>query len=181
MRFFGRISFNRKTKSYRKAINIARLLLLNYHPDLSHGKNHVLALMFDMNDVWERWFTQRLSLASKGHDGNISIRAQARKTFWTGNTGEIVRQKPDIILEIGGKPKFIIDTKWKIISNRPSEDDVRQMFAYNKLFETKQAYLVYPGEAKVVQGEFYDAVNNGTCGLRIIPFYGGWQTQSFFY
>ncbi len=93
-----------------------------------------------------------------------------KKLSGQGSTGEQVRQKPDIIIEIDQKSVFILDTKWKIVSDRPSEDDLRQMFAYNRLFGTKQAYLVYPGENKEIRGEFYDILENGTCELRFIPF-----------
>lgn len=167
--FFRKIIYNRKTEAYRKAINIARLLLLNYHPDLSNGRNNVLALMFDMNDVWEAWFTRRLEVKARRFS-NVTIRAQAKKTFWIGDNGTMVRQKPDIIIEINDEPKFILDTKWKIISNRPSEDDVRQMFAYNRLFNVQKAFLVYPGEFYHITGAFYDNEENGTCGLKFIPF-----------
>jgi len=168
--FFHRIKWDRKTEAYKKVIEIARLLLLNYHPDLSHGKNHVLALMFDMNGIWEKWFTRRLVVAAKRFSGNITIKPQARKIFWTGNNGERVRQKPDIIVEVGTKAKFILDTKWKLVQGKPSEDDIRQMFAYNKLFGARQAFLVYPGKNPSVYGEFYDYDQNGTCGLKFVSF-----------
>jgi 5-methylcytosine-specific restriction enzyme subunit McrC len=168
--FFERVVWNRKTEAYRKAITIARLLLLNYHPDLSHGKNHVLALMFDMNDIWEKWVTRGLVVASKRLEGNISIKPQTRKVFWTGSNGERVRQIPDMIVEIDGKPWFILDTKWKLVQNRPGEDDIRQMFAYNKLFAAEQAYLIYPGSNKSVHGDFYESHMNGRCGLRFLGF-----------
>ena len=168
--FFNKIKYNRKTESYKKAINIAKLLLLNYHPDLSYGRNNILALMFDMNEIWEEWFTRRLFIASKKYNGNVNIRAQAKKTFWIGSTGERVRQKPDIIIDVNQEPRFILDTKWKIINSKPSEDDIRQMFAYNKLFNVNQAYLVYPGDYLSVQGSYYDSNENGTCGLKFIPF-----------
>lgn len=168
--FFSKINYNRKTEAYRKAINIARLLLLNYHPDLSNGRNNVLALMFDMNDVWETWVTRRLALLSKKHDDSVFIRAQSKKIFWTGKTGERIKQKPDIIVEVNEKPIFIIDTKWKIIDRRPSEEDIRQMFAYNRLFGSSLAFLAYPGELRHIQGEFYDPEENGECGLSFIPF-----------
>jgi len=103
-------------------------------------------------------------------DIRVNIRSQAKKTFWTGSTGDMVRQKPDIVIEVDRVPKFILDTKWKVINNKPSEDDLRQMFAYNKLFGTLQSYLIYPGEYRAVQGEFYDIEKNGTCALRFIPF-----------
>ncbi len=167
--FFDRIRFNRKTEAYRKAVEIARLLLLNYHPDLSKGHNHVLALMFDMNELWEIWFTRRIAAVAKSNS-NITIRSQVRKLFWEGSGGVRVNQKPDIIIEACGKPEVILDTKWKILNNRPSEEDLRQMFVYNQLFRVKRSYLIYPGVSNTVEGNYFDSLDNGTCGLRMIPF-----------
>ena len=44
--FFERITYNRKNEDYKNGLLIARLLLLNYRPDLSNGKSNVLALNF---------------------------------------------------------------------------------------------------------------------------------------
>src|SRR5690606_23967716 len=52
---FERIVFTRKSRNYEPAISIARLLLLRYHPGLSAGRNDVLALMIDMNLLWEQF------------------------------------------------------------------------------------------------------------------------------
>lgn len=166
---FRKLKYDRKTEAYRNAISIARLLLLNYHPDLAYGRNNVLALMFDMNDVWETWFTRRLMIAARPYNG-LTIRAQSRKAFWTVTTGDVVHQKPDIIIEIDKKATFIVDTKWKMVCNRPSEEDLRQMFAYNKLFCVNKAWLIYPGDAKSLEGHFFDSEKNGQCGLSFVSF-----------
>ncbi len=42
---FNRIIFDRKSSKYKNSIEIARLLLLNYHPDIQVGTNDVLALV----------------------------------------------------------------------------------------------------------------------------------------
>lgn len=168
---FNKLRFNRKTEAYRKAIDIAKLLLLNYHPDLSHGTNNVLAIMFNMNDLWEAWVTKRLSLICRRNNPDLDFRAQFKKTFWTSSTGERIKQKPDIVIEEDSSAQIIIlDTKWKIAARKPSEDDIRQMFAYNKLFGAKQSYLLYPGESESIDGEFYTPEDNGYCGLSFIPF-----------
>lgn len=168
--FYGRIKWGRKTEAYKKAIEISRLLLLNYHPDLSHGRNHVLSLMFDMNDVWEKWFARRFRIVAGklGFSADISI--QEKKAFWKPSLGKKVFQKPDIILELEGGNKIILDTKWKLIHDRPSEEDLRQMFTYNKLFDSDIAFLIYPGNKPSITGEFFNNEHHGTCGLKFISF-----------
>jgi 5-methylcytosine-specific restriction endonuclease McrBC regulatory subunit McrC len=69
--------------------------------------------MFDMNDVWESWFTQRIKIAVRKLDIDVQVRAQAKKIFWYGDTGERVRLKPDIIIETDDKPQFILTPSGK--------------------------------------------------------------------
>src|SRR5690606_32642172 len=52
---FDTISYDRKSQVYRSIMDIAELILLNYHPDISKGRRHILALMFDMNALWEQF------------------------------------------------------------------------------------------------------------------------------
>ena len=52
---FDKLIFNRKTEHYKKGIEIAKMLLLQYYPDIIKGRNNVLALMFDMNLLWEKF------------------------------------------------------------------------------------------------------------------------------
>lgn len=168
--FFERIKWNRKNEHYKTAIEIARLLLLNYHPDLSHGRNNVLALMFDMNDLWEKWFVKRLRVVASDLGLPVSIKEQIKKDFWKSYKGVSIKQKPDIVIEIPEGKRIIVDTKWKIIHFRPSEDDLRQMFTYNLLFKSDRSYLVYPGEWKMISGEYFENTQNGNCGLAFVPF-----------
>ena len=76
---FEKLIFNRKTQSYKKAIDIAKLLLLKYHPDVSYGRSNVLALMFDMNLLWEKFVYVTLQ---KYKTGNSKLTPQTTKLFW---------------------------------------------------------------------------------------------------
>lgn len=47
----------------------------------------------------------------------------------------------------------VIDTKWKGVDGQPSDEDLRQIFAYNQLFKTGKEVFLYPGAG-------YDADTN---------------------
>jgi 5-methylcytosine-specific restriction enzyme subunit McrC len=164
---FDKIKLNRKTQSYSKALEISRLLLLNYHPDVSKGRNNVLALMFDMNLLWEEFF-----YVSLRKNPEIQVRKQCYKYFWAPDVGYRRTIRPDIKIEYAGKT-FILDTKWKMINNKPSVEDVRQMYAYHHYFRANKVSLVYPGEDNETKGHFVDIdyQNQNTlveCSLKFI-------------
>ncbi len=152
---FNKVTLNRKTLGYEKAIQIARLLLLNYHPDVSKGSNHILALMFDMNLLWEQFVYASLRRHKKLE---TSITAQNTKNFWKPTAGYNSKMKPDIVLNKGKENCVVLDTKWKNIKNyNPSPEDLRQMFAYMKYYKAKKVALVYPGvNSGLSYGHYYD-------------------------
>ncbi|MFC5194808.1 McrC family protein [Bizionia hallyeonensis] len=135
------IQLNRKSKGYNSALELARLIILNYSPDISSGKEKMLSLLFDMNDLWETYILKQLQNACYGTD--ITVTGQESKSFWGNNF-----LRPDIVLRKGGET-YIIDTKWK----RPqkssaSVSDLRQMYTYCRFWDAKKAMLLYPGEDK---------------------------------
>jgi 5-methylcytosine-specific restriction enzyme subunit McrC len=154
---FDKLVFNRKTLSYKKAINIAKLLLLQYHPDISKGKNHVLALMFDMNKLWEQFVYVSLR---KNKEPNTTITAQTAKFFWKPESGNRTKMKPDIWINQGNE-NYILDTKWKNLNGyNPSPDDLRQMYVYHEYYNAKRVALVYPGvEKDSVKGTYLSPKN----------------------
>jgi 5-methylcytosine-specific restriction enzyme subunit McrC len=157
---FNRLVFDRKTESYKKAIEIARLLLLQYHPDLSKGRNHVLALMFDMNKLWEKFVFTSLR---KKMENKYRVIAQNSKDFWQPKTGYKTRIRPDIVIsdEVSGK-RVVLDTKWKNLHNcSPSVEDLRQMYVYHEFFEAEKVALIYPGDENQKNGGNYFDVLSG--------------------
>ena len=152
---FEKIAFDRKTAHYKNALEIARLLLLNYHPDLNSGSNNVLALMFDMNMLWEQFVYVSLK---KNKRGASTIVAQNSKNFWKPLIGYNSKMKPDIVLNKGTKDCVVLDTKWKNLNGfNPSPEDLRQMFVYMKYYGAKKVALIYPGKQHSIQsGLYYD-------------------------
>ena len=106
---FTKIPDSRKTAPYKTALAIARLIILNYAPNITKGSEQMLALLFDMNSLWEEYILVKLKQCEVE---NIKVFGQRKKLFWNG-----IYIKPDIIIETE-KETIVIDTKWKIPKNR---------------------------------------------------------------
>lgn len=133
---FNSLPKNRKVVPYKTALEIARLIILNYAPNISSGKENMLALLFDMNSLWEEYILTRIKQVAKDE---IEVFGQKSKVFWNGIT-----IRPDIVIQ-NGSNTYIIDTKWKNINgSKPSTDDLRQMYVYNDYWKSTKAVLVYP-------------------------------------
>ncbi len=178
---FDNIILNRKTQTYERSLEISRLLLLQYHPDISKGKNNLLALMFDMNLLWEQFVFYSLK---REMQGNVMVKKQQSRYFWKPDDRKRRSIKPDICISAGNNT-YVLDTKWKIIRNKPAIEDIRQMYAYNHYFRAQKVALVFPGSYDDSPGDFIDVDNQNKlsgykCGLMFIkPNYNirDWQKE----
>lgn len=169
---FDRLKYDRKTNVYRKAIELARIILMNFHPDFKGGKNNILAIMVDMNELWENYIYFVLRKAS--HDFGVFVYSQQWENFWKPDNGYYRTIRPDIVIEDKANDKSVVlDTKWKYQS-KPSVEDVRQMYAYGHYFEAYETYLVYPDQldsnkVSLTGGVFAKpdvvSITNQACGL----------------
>lgn len=136
---FDKLKLNRKSIPYTNALEIARLIILNYAPNISSGSERMLALLFDMNNLWEEYILVQLKKACQ--NTSYKVTGQESKGFWANMT-----LRPDIVISQNDKTEIIIDTKWKQIDgNKPSINDLRQMYVYNDHWASKMAILLYPG------------------------------------
>ncbi|MCF2218710.1 McrC family protein [Chryseobacterium sp. PS-8] len=135
---FSKVPKSRKTVPYETALSIARLIILNYAPNISSGSEKMLALLFNMNSLWEEYVLVKLKQAAQGT--GIEVYGQDSKAFWNGIT-----IRPDVVLKKNDEVVLIIDTKWKNIDqSQPSTHDLRQMYVYNEYWTSKKALLLYP-------------------------------------
>lgn len=134
---FNKICLNRKSLSYQKAIDIAKMIILNYSPNLNSGNDNMLTILFDMNKLWEEYIYRILQ---KHKPEGYKVNFQNKTSFWEHKT-----IRPDLVITSDKEEIFVIDTKWKIVaSGNPSDDDLKQMFTYNLHWEAEKSMLLYP-------------------------------------
>ncbi|RBA29083.1 McrC family protein [Flavobacterium tibetense] len=134
---FNKLNTDRKTRPYLKSIDIAKMLILNYSPNLNSGNDNMLTLLFDMNKLWEEYIYRILQ---KHKPEGYQISFQNKEDFWETKT-----IRPDIVITSNTGEIFVIDTKWKIVeANKPADDDLKQMFTYNLHWKAEKSMLLYP-------------------------------------
>lgn len=160
---FDQIRLTRKTKEYAKALSIAKMLILNYSPDISRGEDDMLALLFDMNKLWEKYIYKKLK---EKESDVMSVSYHNQDKFWEDKhvCPDIVIRRKVLRLDKEGMEQeitepFIIDTKWKLVDKeKPSDDDLKQMYVYNMYWDSPRSMLLYPkvnGNSDSDFGSFY--------------------------
>ena len=164
---FDKLITDRKTTPYLKAIDIAKMLILNYSPNLNSGNDNMLTLLFDMNKLWEEYIYRILQ---KHKPEGYKVSFQNSDKFWEHKT-----IRPDIVIT-SKTETFIIDTKWKIVeANKPSDDDLKQMFTYNLHWEAEKSMLLYPkvNQEDSKYGEYYYNELKKKCKLGFVSVLDG--------
>lgn len=184
---FLRLPQGRRTAKYETALAISKLLLLNYHPDIKQGNEDVLALMFDMNDLWEKFVLVTLKRKLNIPGVQFSVTDQVKKQFWKPQVGYSSTIRPDIYIRYhsGGQDRFaVLDTKWKNLNGlNPSADDLRQLYVYHAYYHAERVALVYPGKNNVSEGKYYDphsGISDKSCAVISIQALANikeWQTM----
>ncbi len=157
---------SRSTDHYLDAVSIARLIIEGLAPSLSAGAETVIAILFNMNELFET-FTYVLFKRTEHEIPGLKVQGQRSKLFW-----EKRFIRPDIIFEHEGR-RIMIDTKWKTpLNNTPADSDLKQMFAYNRVFDSKESYLLYPAttESPVPRTGSYSE-GSGTCSMEYIELF----------
>jgi 5-methylcytosine-specific restriction enzyme subunit McrC len=183
-RTFSRLSYTRNTERYRRALQLARLIILNYSPDIRGGGKDVLAILFDMNSLFERFVYAQLKRAeAKQAEHRIAFKAQVSRPFWSAdNMQKSIR--PDIIAKIRNGPdqeKVVIDTKWKIPGDgKPGDADLQQIHTYNVQFGARRGFLLYPRvsantdvRGRFVQGDALPPSFDHNCSMVFLELFEG--------
>lgn len=144
---FAKVVINRNTKDYENLIKWSRVFLMNESFTTFSGATTSRALLFPMESVYESYVAMQLRKVFAPHGWNVSCQDHGYYLFEEPRKQFALR--PDIVIEKAGR-KVILDTKWKnLIDNERknygvSQDDMYQMYAYSKKYDTSEIWLLYP-------------------------------------
>ncbi|ANP46078.1 McrC family protein [Candidatus Viadribacter manganicus] len=143
-----RLKFDRSTEAWRPIFEEARRFLRCYFPDVRAGRLPSIALMFDMNRVFEGFlgWTMRTSLRHQG----VKVVTQGPKRFFlSDHQAGVLLMRPDVVvLGQDHEPRLICDAKWKRLGQHgkrmPSPADLYQIASYGLRYQCAKVALVYP-------------------------------------
>lgn len=136
-----KIILNRNQTIFKEPLELAQMFLQNSTISLHNHTFTNLAILFDMNKLFEEFVATALEKVFPGQ-----VIAQNKHTIIKNiggfpNTEYTIR--PDILF----RDDTIIDTKYKILDlpeNKPSETDIYQMLAYARFYKRPNVILCYP-------------------------------------
>jgi 5-methylcytosine-specific restriction enzyme subunit McrC len=148
LRRLASLSFDRRNERWRPLFRVIAQFARALPSDVAAGRTSFgPAWLFDMNQLFQTYIARRLRSIA----GPIRIRERATRTMAVEVlTGENRFQLiPDIVVGRREDPIMVIDAKWKRLDRAQlaeniDDNDIRQVFAYAKLFRTQRAALVFP-------------------------------------
>lgn len=144
-----RITLDRLNRSYEPILDLCRLLLANLTLDLRAGRISQLAIVFDMDKLFEEFvaeFLRRNADEIMVGEGSKLKSVAPKKSI--GRLFGKLGMEPDLTLTNVDGEKVLVDTKNKVLPDggTPAREDLYQMYAYGTAGEDVYAgiILLYP-------------------------------------
>lgn len=155
---------NRMQRRYASVVELARLFIDGQYLDARAGQQQVYSLLFDMNQLFERFVAVKLRPTARKM-GLRLMEQGPRKYLGEDDSGKgRLLMRPDIsLLNALNRPVAILDTKWKLLeSSNPlaslSSADLYQLSTYASAYRCDQVMLLYP-EQSGFRGEYQMSLN----------------------
>jgi 5-methylcytosine-specific restriction enzyme subunit McrC len=147
---FQRCSKDRGMHYYQDSLHWCRLILKDESPVPTVGEKTFRSFLFPMPRLFEQYVEIKLR---QQLNADYSLEGQAReKHLCTQSKKPMFLLKPDLLIKKDNDSTFVLDAKWKRISNNSSKNygisqsDFYQMFAYGHKYLNGhgQMVLIYP-------------------------------------
>ena len=134
-----RVVFTRLNEHYKPALRLAQLVLENLTLQDVVGATQASSFMLDMNELFERFVTERLRRTLRGR---LEVKGQHRDKLDEAGTVAI---KPDLVFRAAGSPRFVADIKYKLTDDAAGgrNADYYQLLAYTTALGLPEGVLIY--------------------------------------
>ena len=162
---FEKIVPDRKTVDYHTALLWSKVFLMGKSFTSFAGSEVAFALLFPMETLFESYIA---TLLNKALIGSGYVLSAQDKTYHLFDEPKKFLMKPDIVIKNKELKKiFVMDTKWKVLSESVanygiSQADMYQMYAYQKKYQSESVTLIYPLTEKVTKSDIEFLSNDGT-------------------
>lgn len=138
---------DRNMKDYSTALMWCRVFLQGKTFSAFTGSEIAFALLFPMKALFESFIAQKIRKYMSPNEFIVSVQDRSYHLF---DTPRQFLMKPDIVVKRRQDGAvFILDTKWKLLSQTKAnygitQADMYQMYAYQKKYHAQSVTLLYP-------------------------------------
>ncbi|MXZ48626.1 MAG: restriction endonuclease [Candidatus Dadabacteria bacterium] len=152
------LSFDRITDRYKQVFEQCGFFLRGFYPGVTTGEKDCLALLFDMNRLFEAYVGVELRKETREKDISIREQGPQRSFARREDSGKsIFMMKPDFsFLNKSGNPVAIADAKWKVLDSEEqklgiTQSDMYQIGSYASRYGVRNLALFYPMQEKLTE------------------------------
>lgn len=150
------VRLDRTNTAFHDLYRLAQLFLEGEWQSTSTGPMAGFALLFPMNELFERFVGRSLQRALA--TGRVQLQAQLEHALTGERAGELLfALRPDVVVDHSGDC-IILDTKWKELDPKRDDlgvasGDVYQMLAYGQAHNAARVVLIYPWHKEISYAE----------------------------
>lgn len=136
---YDQVAFTRLNEHYKPALRLAELILANLTLQDTIGRTRASSFMLDMNELFERFVTERLRRALRER---LNVKDQYNDRL--DHDGD-VRIRPDLVFSTSGVASFVADIKYKLTDSTAAgrNADYYQLLAYTTALNVPEGVLIY--------------------------------------
>lgn len=136
------VHLTRLSRYYEGSLRLAQLVLRNLGLVDRPGDNDASSFMLDMNELFQRWMTDRLRHQLRGR-----LVVDAEPTMTLGKRNQ-VKMAPDLVFRDGNEPVLVGDVKYKLTGTGLGRAaDYYQLLAYATVTGLSTGVLIYCQDA----------------------------------
>lgn len=157
---------DRNMGDYERVLMWCRVFLAGRSFTSFSGQEIANALLFPMENLFESYVAALLKKTLSGTEYEVSVQDKSHHLFDNPQKFQLM---PDIVIKIRDCV-YVLDTKWKVLSENEqnygiSQADMYQMYVYQKKYEAKNVTLLYPLAGKFQPGNRQFSSSDGVSVL----------------